>query len=442
MKKLFCVFLAFSLFAGNVSANGNESNVTDAQTADFSSGLGAKVRLMQLEYAIEKNILWGEKVIAAVKKKNATTDTSDLETLLAELKALLAEVNSTVPAAGDESAKHFVDMRHDANEITKEFRESVHEMLKEADIPGMKKGLGEIKSNKSKELAKEINRTRHEYNAEKLAEILKDANITDPELLEKVRNGTASTGEVKNALKDSLMNMSGKERKDACNSISEKNKKSKILVRSVADKVAYKELERAEDRLEKRLDDTERQNISEQVRERLENRTRFIEQRMDKIKNHSKETQDDSDEQEDGLEDVIDDMEKDPSTHQNGTNSTKHLNESIEDDKGDVNDVLEERGNKSGRPARQNSTSATKHLNESIGDDAEDDLKERGNTTLRTAPHQNDANQTKHPDENSQDDTETDGKDTKETDEPADSSEQKGKDTKDDKEGNRGKGKE
>jgi hypothetical protein len=290
MKKTGCViyvFLVLSLFAGNVLADGNFSNETDNQTAAFNSGIGAKIRLLQLEAALEKNILWGEKVIAAVEAKNASINTTDLETLVAELIALKQEVNTTNPAAGDEAAKAFVDMRLDATQITKEFRESVHTLLQEADIQGIKKSLGGINSNCSRELSLKINQTRHEYNAQQLEEILKAANITDTDLLERVRNGTASPGEVKDALKDNLLNKSGKDRKNAFNAISEKYAKNKVLVRAVADKVAYKQLERTEKRLDKRLNDTENLNISEQVREKLQNRTRIIDGRMGRIENRT-----------------------------------------------------------------------------------------------------------------------------------------------------------
>ncbi|MFZ2456285.1 MAG: hypothetical protein WAX07_07400 [Candidatus Altiarchaeia archaeon] len=288
MKKtgyMILAFLALSLFSGYVSADG--TNQTDNQTAAFSLELGAKVRLLQLEAAIEKNVLWGERVIAAIKEKNASVDTSSLETLLAELKTLKDEEANTTPEAGDEAAKAFVDMRSDATEITKEFRELVKSLLKESDIQGMRRALGTVNSNKTRELARRINQTRHEYNAEKMAEILTAANITNTYLLEKVRNGSASPGEVKDALKDVLYNMSGKERKDAFNAIGEKNIKAKVFVRAVADKVAYKELERAEMRLDKRLNKTGHQNVSEQVRERLQNKTSIIERRMENIKNRT-----------------------------------------------------------------------------------------------------------------------------------------------------------
>ena len=288
MEKIGCIFLVFFVLflAGNVLADGNV-NVSDNQAAAFSSGLGAKFRLLQLEASIEKNVLWGERVISAIEEKNSSIDTSELESLVAELLALKEEVNSTTPSAGDEAAKQFVDMRHDATEITKEFRELVKSMLKESDIQGMKRELGRINSNKSRELAWKINQTRHEYNAEKLGEILKAANITDPALLEKVKNGDASPGEVKNALKDSLSDMSGKERKNAFNAISEKNAKAKVFVRALADKVAYKQLERTEKRLDKRLNDTERLNVSDKAKERLQNRTHIIERRMGNIENRT-----------------------------------------------------------------------------------------------------------------------------------------------------------
>jgi hypothetical protein len=289
MKKIgfvLSVFLALSLFAGNVLADGNVSNETDNQAAAFTSGLGAKVRLMQLESAIEKNILWGERIIAAVKEKNATIDSSELETLLTELKVLLEEVNNnTAPAAGDESARHFVDMRHEGNEITKEFRELVHSILKEADIQGMKRALGATNWNNTNVSAWDLNKTRHEYNAEKVSELLNAANITDPALLEKIKNGDMSIGEIRKALKDALDNKKGKEQSDAYNTLSEKAKKSRVFVMAVKDKVAKNESERIRVRVRERMRHAEGQNVTEAVGEKLRNQTR-TEKRINRTLEH------------------------------------------------------------------------------------------------------------------------------------------------------------
>jgi len=104
-------------------AEGDNTLQTDNQTAAFSLGIGAKVRLLQLENSIDRNIMQGEAVLSAIKERNASADTSEPEALLAEMKVLRDEVASVTPAAGDEAARQFVELKEDAIELTKEFRE-------------------------------------------------------------------------------------------------------------------------------------------------------------------------------------------------------------------------------------------------------------------------------------------------------------------------------
>ena len=279
MKKIFYVFLVFSalaLIGASAYADGDESDADESETEAFSSGLGAQVRLDQLELSIDRNIAWGEAIIAAIKEENLS-DTGELEALLAELRELKEEVADTTPSAGNESAKQFVDLKHDAIELTREFRELVHKLLKESDIQGMKRSLGWINSNKTREYSWRINESRNKYNAEKTEELLKAAGITDPALIEKVRSGNMSAGEVKNAIRNALGNKTGKERSEGYDALAEKAKKGKIFARSVQDRVKEKEKERAEERVRNRIKDAEDQDVTEQVREQLRNQTRLQE---------------------------------------------------------------------------------------------------------------------------------------------------------------------
>ena len=290
MKKMFnglLTYAAFALILGGCAWAGNETNAGDNQTMAFHSEYGAKVRLLQLEAALDTNIAWGENIISSVKGKNASSDTADIEEILAELKALDQEVTATKPGTGDDAAKAFVDMKSDAGNLTKEFRESVHQLLNGSDLKDLKGGLKTIRQNETKDLIHEINQTRNEYNAQKLGEILTAANISDPGLVEKVRNGEVSAIELRKELKDEFSNLSAKDRRQALNAIKENTAKRNVLVRAAADMVAFNHLERVQTREEKRLDIVDKFNVSDAVRQMLVNRSMILEKRMNGIENRT-----------------------------------------------------------------------------------------------------------------------------------------------------------
>ena len=297
MKKKRYLFLALAALAlffsglawadGDVNETDDIENATLNEAAAFATSHGAEVRLLQLSKAVTKNILWGEAIIAEVKAKNATADTATAEAILAELEALKEQVGETTPKAGEEGAQEFIDLKHDAINLTKEFRDEIRQLLKAQDVQGLKRKLGQRYWNETRELEEKIKQVRNRYNAEIVEEILGAANITNTALVEKVMNGNASAKEVKDALKDACKNLNPARKKVASLALKEKAAKRNVFVRAVADKVAYRIMERTEARIENRLEKAEKLNLPEKVRERLRDRTQIIEKRMERIENRT-----------------------------------------------------------------------------------------------------------------------------------------------------------
>jgi len=262
-------------------------NRTLTEASAFATVNGSRVRLLQLQKAIEKNMLWGDAIIAEVKAKNASANTTAAEALLAELKALKQEVNSTTPKAGEEGAKEFVDLKNDAIELTKEFRDEIRKLLKAQDIPGLKRKLGERYWNETRDLEDKIKQARNRYNAEVIGDVLAAANMSDPGLLEKVKAGLASDKEIKDALKEAYKNLNSAQKRIASVALKEKEAKRNVFIRSVADKVAENAAKRAEKRIETRMDAAERLNLTDPVKQRLQKRDQLVESRISRIENRT-----------------------------------------------------------------------------------------------------------------------------------------------------------
>ena len=76
-------------------------NETEKQIEIMNNSLGAEIRLLQLEKAILKNLLKGERAVEALKTMEFNT--SDLESILGEMRLLLEEVQGADPGSNGEN---------------------------------------------------------------------------------------------------------------------------------------------------------------------------------------------------------------------------------------------------------------------------------------------------------------------------------------------------
>jgi len=281
------VALAAVASAENETLGANDTIVGNEIVGDdagaFSSGLGAHVRLLQLESSIERNILIGDRVVDAIKAKNSSIDTSELEGILDELTALKAQVESTQPAAGNEGAKAFVDLKDDAISLTKEFKDKARPLLGNWDVGGLRGNVKNVTSDSLKQLQDEIKQARLQYNAERVQDILNAAGLSNPGLVDGVGSSSKGPKDVVGFLKGSFANMSQKGRGHALLGIQETRLKGGIFLRSVEDKVKLNAMERMDERLQNRLNLSDELNMSDGQRERLQSRLGNVSARIDRI---------------------------------------------------------------------------------------------------------------------------------------------------------------
>lgn len=284
---MWYVLFAAALFTVLVPAATADSDTGDDETADddvtaFTSDYGARVRLLQLEESITRNILWGREIVEKIKELNESADTSELEAILAELETLRDEVAGTTPAAGEEGAKEFVDMKSDAINLTREFRDAVRELLSPGDIQGLRKRLGDIESEGLKNLRKEIREAIRNYNAERIAEILEEAGIDDPQLIEAIRAGNATRQEVAEALREANAGK-GKAFRLAY-VLKEKKQKANVFMEAVRAKVKLNQTERIQSRIQVRLEQAGKKvNLSVKAAEKIQERIQSNERKLERL---------------------------------------------------------------------------------------------------------------------------------------------------------------
>jgi hypothetical protein len=252
MKKMLIAMLAVIIIAlPLVLAEDTQvmDNETESQIGLMDSAHGAAIRLLELEKSVTKNIMLGNWIVDALR--NSSKNTTDLESILMELEVLNAEIKSADPASANATAI-FVDLKSDALDLTKEFRDTVHGMLAPGEIALLRPKLNMTLN--LKDLNDKIKENTKEYNTEKLRAVFSILNITDASIIDKFTNGNATRADVLKVIQDNLKSMTPQERNAALQAIKEAGVKKNIFIKAAVQKAKLNNMERKETRLTNRLE--------------------------------------------------------------------------------------------------------------------------------------------------------------------------------------------
>jgi len=260
MKTIAIAMLALILisavaYAEEVTADDPVDDETAGQIRAMANSHGASMRLLQLERSIERNILFGEKVIEAIEANYSSYDTTDLRSLLDELSVLKDEVAAVDPEGEtNEVVQQFVDLKSDARDITKDFRTAVHEFMEENDIENLRSRIGGdvgALMNQYKERVKAVIRN---HNAEIVKKRLQNMNQENEQLIQKALKGEVNPQEIKAEFRNILEQMGPEAKKNAVSQVV--NTMTSLSVRSRAAIQDAKEgyMERLQERVRERLE--------------------------------------------------------------------------------------------------------------------------------------------------------------------------------------------
>ncbi|MBI3051614.1 hypothetical protein HYY74_04090 [Candidatus Woesearchaeota archaeon] len=278
MKKfavLACLLMiaAFASFA--FAEEADISAETQAEASAAASVHGAQVRLLQLEKSIAKNIIKGKAVVEAAVKANASANTTGLEATLAEMEALKEQVSDERKELASGSfnstaaVKAFVELKHDAIDLSKEFRADAKALVREQDTGKVREAANrERNTTEIKALNEQIRAEIRAYNAARLEEILKVIGAGNDTLVAKVKSGETNAGAVKAFVAASIMLLDSEDRKEAVAEIREEASKRSVLGKAVSAQVRARFEEEREERQKERIEHIEDEEIREIVRER------------------------------------------------------------------------------------------------------------------------------------------------------------------------------
>jgi len=284
--------------SGNETTDGtDEDEVTEEdekEVASMNSPYGAQIRLLQLERAVTKSVLVGAKIIEYIEENYPDADLTELNSILDEMELLVEEIQG-MDFEGDsrELAQDFVDIKHEARDLAKEFKKLSREILSETDIMDIRERLKDMDESALEDLDEDVKSARCEFNAERLKKVFERLGIEDDELVGKVAACEADMEQIRNELGAAFKNLTSQQKNGAVLKVREAMVKRAVYMKAVADKVRSNHLQRLSNRTQvrsnqlERLSDRAREEGFENRAERLRNASNMLRIASDRLERRS-----------------------------------------------------------------------------------------------------------------------------------------------------------
>lgn len=275
MTKIAIVLVAFALLTQVVYADEGENTqnaYVDIETQEeveiIKDHIGASVRLLQLEKSILRNIIKGEEAVSFLKESGYNT--TELEAILAELELLKEEVLSADPNSTD-AVQIFIDLKSDAIELTKEFRESVNELLDEATAEQLRLRIREMVSEQVQNLTKRIQNQIRSFNRNQLHRIYGVIGEFDKSTINEYQNGNITKEQVKNQISKMVNNFTKAKKYKIFSELKEEKIRLRVQAKAYVENVTANFQERKEMRLRDRIQNAQK-IVDSPVRAEMQNR--------------------------------------------------------------------------------------------------------------------------------------------------------------------------
>ena len=282
MKKILSIILVLmmmisisSLALADEEAEGETEETIDSETLEeteiMNCSHGAEIRLLQLEKAITTNLLKGNMIVDVLA--GLDYNTTGLVSLLDELELVLGQVQDADPEANN-SVEVFVGLKIDSKNLTKQFRDTLKDLLSDVKYKEIKEQIRENLSDELQNYNKRIRNLIKQFNrnqAHKLYGMIGEGNNS---FVNQYMNGTMNLTQLKLQL-HKMVNMKTKARQKE---IFAQMKKVKIQNKAnvtqhllqIQNNFEQKTQERLQERLEK-ANEAGNTQLQEHIQSKIQN---------------------------------------------------------------------------------------------------------------------------------------------------------------------------
>ena len=223
----------------------NEEEDIDTETEDeiqiMNNSIGSEIRFLQLEKAIIKNILKGEMAVDVLE--GLEYNTSALESILSEMKNLLEDVKE-VNASANDSVLLFVEYKFDAKNLTKQFRETIKEMLNGEKLVEIRQRIREMVSEDLENYSKMIRNKIKQFNRNQLHRLYGVIGEANNSFVNKYYNGNVSVAQLKIQVNKKINEMNKERKFEIFSELKKEKIKNKINVHAAIDDFKNKDNDR------------------------------------------------------------------------------------------------------------------------------------------------------------------------------------------------------
>lgn len=298
----------FNITGDDVAYNetDNYNSTTEDNTTDYeeetseevevmTSNYGSEMRLLQLQYSIEKQILNAKSIIGMINEENPDADTSELSAIVDSMNSLLEDVKAESENISDDSVEVFVDYKQEAIDLTKQFRDLSRELVTPEIAAKIRHRVKNEIRHEIKGLKERISRLRGKVNSERVKNFLgKDFAETHPKLFKQIENGEITPKEAKKELKESLKELAKDKKSDLIRRVKEEKAKAKVRTTARVSKILENQANRLSDRFQERSQKLAEEGkgkaakFLEKQSERLKDRAEKISERRKEVKTENK----------------------------------------------------------------------------------------------------------------------------------------------------------
>jgi len=202
-----------------------DQNETEHEIEIMNNSLGAEIRLLQLEKVILLNLLKG--LMAVQVLQGLEINTTQLETILADLRDVLTQVREADPAAND-SVQTFVELKNESKALTKQFRDTIRTLLDSETLQGIREQLRNMNSSELHNCSMKIRNRIRQFNRNQLYRLYGIIGEMNTTVINEYLNGNFTLNQTKLQLHKMINQMTKEKQYQIFSEIKEENIKKRI----------------------------------------------------------------------------------------------------------------------------------------------------------------------------------------------------------------------
>ena len=264
MKQHFSALVIVAIlvlsFSSVVAAQDSNSNAISEQTREQAKMMftsqGAKVRLLQLEYALEKQIKIGERIMEKASESSESFDDTELGIILEEMKEAKKQVGSADSGkATDDVVQDFVDLKYDAVQLSQQFKNITQNSFTEQERTQLKEGLMDGLESEMAQTRERIRDAIKEHNSERVQNALQTMKLSDNEnIAQGAKSGEMNKDQIIEQIGQKVKEMTSSQKAEAAQEMTKVAEQNRQKAESSTNAAQEMFQERLSERVQERLD--------------------------------------------------------------------------------------------------------------------------------------------------------------------------------------------